>query len=188
MTSLLVTQDYTYFGCDAQGMMSWKDVDGCGHGLTDVPPRNLPDKTAERFWKTPEQPMTSKDSNQASPGYKSRPLAPHQSVECWAGFIQSAPEHRFSLLRINNYLEAFFLMGYDTASAGYRSPTFRIRVMDPLRWGQNVLPKRRDQITHWRSIISQNNWILGYTTGKNSLHWTELTNRPFCLEAFAETP
>ena len=117
---------------------------------------------------------------QASPGYNSRPQAPHQSVRCWAGFIQTAPEHHFNtvptgfiyelcrLLRINNYLEASFLMGYDIASAGIRTPTFRLRVMDPWSWGQNVLPKRRYQITQWRSIISQNNWILGYTTGKPS--------------------
>jgi len=46
--------------------------------------------------KTSGQPMASKDSNQASSGYKSRPLAPHQFVRCWTGFIQSAPEHRFN--------------------------------------------------------------------------------------------
>jgi hypothetical protein len=130
--------------------------------------------------KTSGQPMTSKDSNRHLPDtildrklyinpfgvglVSSRQHLNTISAPCPQGSFMCF----YRLLRINNYLEASFLMGYDITSAGNRTPTFRLRVMDPWSWGQNVLPKRRYQITQWRSIISQNNRILGYTTGKPS--------------------
>ena len=35
--------------------------------------------------------------------------------------------------------------------------------IDPRRWDHYVQPKRRDMITHWRSVVHQNTGIISYT-------------------------
>jgi hypothetical protein len=84
---------------------------------------------------TSGQPMASKYSNQTSPGYKSRPVAPHQSFPCWAGFIKSASEHFqqrahrciyvfHRLLWINNIWKAPFLWDMTLLQLSMRPRSF----------------------------------------------------------------